>query len=161
MEEQVMNTLRDTQNVREYTSVLETLDRGSFWSKEWASRQYLGLVITAMCRSVVDDEHEARRFAVMRVLEVFLEHLHNLQPAGGPDYMSPRQRVAALAIPNYEEQCKPWLDVLEYMQLQNWTRKGIHSDPERVAVLRTAVEEQFSPAILAEVDAGAQTWWVR
>ena len=112
-------TLKDPRTAREYASVLETLDKATFWSKEWAARQYVGLVITAMCQSVVDDEHEARRYAMMRVLEVFVEHVHNLQPASIHDRLEPRRRVTALAVPNHEEQCKPWLDILEYMQLKN------------------------------------------
>ena len=75
---------------REYASVLEILDKATFWPKEWAARQYLGLVITAMCQSVVDDEHEARRYAMMRVLGVFVEHVHNLQPASIHDRLELR-----------------------------------------------------------------------
>ena len=156
-----MVTLRNTRTVEEYAAVLETLDKGSFWSKEWAARQYLGLVITAMCHSVIDDEHGARRYAVLRVLEVFLEHRYDLLPATDQDRMDPRERIATLAIPNCEEQCKPWLDVLEYMQLLNWTRKGVYEDAQRAAELRHSIEEQFSREVLAEVDNGTESWWVR
>lgn len=156
-----MLTLKDSRTTREYACVLETLDRGSFWSREWAAHQYLGLVVTAMCYSVIDDEHEARRYAVMRVLEVFLEHRHNLLPVSEHDRRQPRQRIAGLAIPNCEEQCKPWLDVLEYMQLMNWTRKGVYEDATRAEELRHAIEEQFSHELLAEVDVGPESWWVQ
>jgi hypothetical protein len=156
----MISTLKDTRTQHDYDSVLETLDKGAFWSRDWASRQYLGLVITAMCHSVVDDEHEARRFAVLRVLEVFLEHQHDLLPATDMDRLHPRNRIATLAIPNCEIECKPWLDVLEYMQLMNWTRKGVYEDSTRAEELRHAIEEEFSPAVLAEADADAQTWWV-
>ena len=154
-------TLKDDRTMREYAGVLETLEKGSFWPTDWAAHQYLGLVITGMCLSVVDDEHAARRFAVLRVLEAFLEHRHDLLPAMGPDLDQPRRRVATLAIPNCEEQCKPWLDVLEYMQLMNWTRKGTYRDDARAEELRHAIAEQFSPAVLAEVDAGPMGWWIR
>ena len=154
-------TLRDPQTTRAYASVLETLDKGSFWTKEWAARQYLGLVITAMCHSVVDDEHDARRYAVLRVLEVFLEHRHDLAPASIQDRQEPRRRVATLAIPNCEEQCKPWLDILEYMQLMNWTRKGVYEDAERAEELRHEIEEQFSREVLAEAEAGTDAWWIQ
>ena len=156
-----MVTLRDTRTMREYAAVLETLEKGSFWSREWAAKQYLGLVITAMCQSVTDDEHVARRYAVLRVLEVFLEHRHDLLPAAEQDRMDPRERVATLAIPNCEEQCKPWLDVLEYMQLMNWTRKGVYEDEARAIQLRQAIEEQFSREVLAEVDDGTESWWIK
>ncbi|MCK4513780.1 MAG: hypothetical protein KAU31_00910 [Spirochaetaceae bacterium] len=156
-----MLTLKDNRTRSEYASVLEALDKGSFWSKEWAERQYLGLVITAMCYSVIDDEHEARRYAMMRVLEVFLEHRHDLLPATDFDRLQPRSRIATLAIPNCEEQCKPWLDVLEYMQLMNWTRKGVCEDASRVEELRHAIEDQFSHQILAEIEIGPESWWIR
>lgn len=156
-----MTTLKDSRTVREYSSVLETLEKGSFWSREWAARQYLGVVITGMCLSVVDDEHDARRYAVARVLEVFLEHRHNLTPAVGSDLERPRHRVATIAIPNCEEQCEPWLDVLEYMQLENWSRKGIHSDVERANELRQKIGDKFSSEVLAEIDANTQGWWLR
>ena len=155
-----MLTLKDNRTRQEYACVLEILDKGSFWSKEWAARQYLGLVITAMCHSVIDDEHEARRYAVMRVLEVFLEHRHDLLPVSERDRRQPRQRIAGFAIPNCEEQCKPWLDILEYMQLMNWTRKGVYQDAARAGELRHAIEEQFSRELLAEVDVGPESWWL-
>ena len=156
-----MQTLKDDRTTGEYAAVLDTLDKGAFWPKEWAARQYLGLVITAMCHSVIDDEHQARRYAVLRVLEVFLEHRHDLLPTSERDRVQPRQRIATLAIPDCEEQCKPWLDILEYMQLMNWTRKGVYQDAARAAELRHAIEGQFSPEILAEIDIGPLSWWLR
>jgi len=156
-----MVTLRDSRTTDEYAAVLETLDKGSFWSREWADRQYLGLVVTAMCHSVIDDEYVARRFAVLRVLEVFMEHRHDLLPATEFDHLDPRERVATLAIPHHEGECERWLNVLEYMQLMNWTRKGLYEDAARADELRHAIEEDFSREVLAEIDAGTQTWWVQ
>ena len=157
----MVSTLRDTDNRHQYSAVLDTLERGSFWPRDWAARQYVGMVITAMCHAVIDDEHEARRFAVLRVLETFLEHRHDLLPATGQDCMNPRNRVATLAIPDCEEQCGPWLDILEYMQLRNWSRKGLHQDEAREQELRNAIEVQFSREILVEVEEGAEGWWMR
>ena len=46
------------------------------------------------------------------------------------------------------------------MQLMNWTRKGTYEDTSREEELRLAIEDQFSPEILAEIDIGPLTWWV-
>ena len=164
------HTLEGRNTRDQYAKVLDTLDKTAYWPREWAERQYIGLVVTAMCHSVIDDPHEARRYAVLRVLEVFLEHLHDLAPATDFDRSHPRNRIAPLAIPSCEEQCRPWLDVLEYMQLLNWTRKGVLDDATRVSELRQAIEEQFSSEILAEIHARAsladvngvpQAWWIQ
>jgi hypothetical protein len=154
-------TLKDNTTHDQYGSVLDTLEKGSFWSRDWATRQYVGLVITAMCHSVVDDEHEARRYAVLRVMEVLLEHQHDLLPATDFDRSQPRNRIATLAIPNCEAECKPWLDILEYMQLMNWSREGVFEDASRAEELRNAIGDQFSPDILAEIEAGPLSWWVQ
>lgn len=155
-----MLKMMDTETKREYLNVLETLDRGSFWPKEWAAEQELGLLITAMCFSVVNDKHDARRFAVLRVLELLLEDRHDLLPATVQDYAHPRNRIAPFAIPGYDEQCEPWLDVLEYQQLRNWRRKGVHEDPKREEQLRRSIEERFSGEFVAEIEEGVRTWWI-
>jgi hypothetical protein len=160
-EEKMLSTLRDVPNERRYDEVLDTLEKGSFWPRDWAARQYAGLIITAMCYAVVEDEHVARRYAVMRVLETFLEHRLDLAPTTPEDLMDPRSRVAHLAIPSYKEQCEPWLDILEYMQLRNWSRKGIHEDLDREGELRRAIETEFSHEVLEEVEASAAEWWIR
>lgn len=157
----MISTLKDRTTKEQYAGVLGTLEKGAFWSRDWANRQYVGMVLTAMCHAVMNDEHEARRFAVLRVMEVFLEHRHDLLPATEFDRLRPRNRIATLAVPDHEAECKPWLDVLEYMQLRNWTREGVFEDRPRSDELRVAIADQFSTEVLVEIDESADDWWIR
>lgn len=155
------NDVFDTEGVvTQYTAVLDVLDKAHLWDRQWAQRQHVGLVVTAMCYAVVEDENEARRFAVLRVLEVLLEHQADLLPATEADFVRPRSRVAALAVAERAHECAPWIDVLEYLQLRNWTRKGVYSDPNREGFLREQIEGSFGEKAFELIQANREAWWL-
>ena len=155
----MVDSLLTQEHTHRYREVLDILDRAGAWPREWAEHQYVGLVISAMCNTVVKDANEARRFAVLRVMETFMEHRHNLLPATSSDFIDPRSRVAKLALAEYEQECDPWIDILEYMQLQNWRRKGTAIDEARIASLRAQIADNFSPTLTDEIDKGTESWW--
>jgi hypothetical protein len=154
-----MDSLLTQEQTQRYREVLDVLDRANAWPRPWAEHQYVGLVISAMCNAVVKDANEARRYAVLRVMETFMEHRHDLLPATHSDFIEPRSRVAKLALAEYERECEPWIDILEYMQLQNWQRKGTSVDRSRIACLREQISDNFSPALADEIDEGTESWW--
>jgi hypothetical protein len=108
----------------------------------------------------MENENEARRLAVLRVLEVLLEHKADLLPATEADYLRPRSRVAALAVAGCAHACEPWIDVLEYLQLRNWTRKGVYSDPDREDFLQEQIASSFGPETPELLKADRAAWWV-
>ena len=153
-------TLQTQVTVSEYNDALGILDRMGCWDRQWAARQYIGLVVTGMCMAVAKNEIEGRQFVILRLLDVLLEHQFNLLPATALDFLNPRDRVAKLSIPEHEEECEPWLDILEYMQLRNWERKGTYGNQSRLAYLREQIGEEFSEELLKEVETCSMEWWV-
>lgn len=155
--------MRTSLNTPEVRSVLaETLDRlepMGMWDRTWAEHQYVGFVLTAMCLSVVDDLADARQYAVLRLLETLLEDRFNLLPATERDFHDPRRRVMKLVIHENREACEPWIDILEYLQLRNWRRKGVYEDTARIEELRGQIAERFSPELLIEIDKEGDEWW--
>ena len=142
-----------------HESVLATLDKAAAWPRSWAEHQYVGLVLSAMCAAVLNDPREARQYGVLRVMEAFMEHRHDLLPASLEDFQNPRSRVARLAIAEYKDACEPWIDILEYIQLRNWRRKTIYDDPARIADLREQISRSFSEELVAEIEEGTEDWW--
>lgn len=155
-----MKSLNVSPIVKEYGAVLDVLSAGSFWSRAWALRQYVGLVITAMCVSTVGDTTMARRYAVLRVMEIFLEHRCDFFPRTEGDRDAPRNRVALLSIPGLEAECEKWVDILEYMQIRNWIREGIPDETGRTDTLRSRIITHFSEDLMDEIDAQSKSWWL-
>jgi len=155
-----MTTFRTDEIEREYDAVLDVLDQGAFWKKRWAAELYIGRVLTAMSMDVSPTPTAARRNAVSRVMLVLLEHLHSLSPATDEDLQAPRDRVETLTIPCVGDKCERWIDLLELMQLRNWTKKGVFSDASRESELQKSVTEQFSPELLKEVQEVKGEFWV-
>jgi hypothetical protein len=155
-----MTTFRTDEIEREYDAVLDVLDQGAFWKKRWAAELYIGRVLTAMSMDVSPTPTAARRNAVSRVMLVLLEHLHNLSPATDEDLQAPRDRVETLTIPCVGDKCERWIDLLELMQLRNWTKKGLLSDASREAALEKSVSEQFSPELLREIQEVKGEFWL-
>ena len=156
----MIGTLKDETTTARMIRVLESLDEAGVAPFEWASSQYVARVITAMAHDTVDDELVARRYATLRLMDVLLEHRHNLLPAGPADFMDPRARVLPLAIGESVAQCEPWLDILEYMQLLNWKRKKIHSNPDRERDLKQKIVDNFSYDLVAEIHSDTEEWWI-
>jgi len=155
-----MTTFRTDEIEREYDAVLDVLDQGAFWKKRWAAELYIGRVLTAMSMDVSPTPTAARRNAVSRVMLVLLEHLHSLSPATDEDLQAPRDRVETLTIPCVGDKCERWIDLLELMQLRNWTKKGVFSDASREAALEKSVSEQFSPELLKEIQEVKGEFWL-
>jgi hypothetical protein len=155
-----MTSFKTDTIVSEYEAVLDSLDAGAFWARKWAARQYVGLVLTAMCIDLSPDVETARRCAVMRVMQVFLEQLHNLAPVSEDDIANPRRRVEMLAVPGQEAASERWIDVLELLQLRNWLRKKRIAETIRIEELRGRVTESFSAELLEEVEESTEEWWI-
>jgi hypothetical protein len=114
-----------------------------------------------MCYAVGATAQDAQRYATLRVLETYIEHLFDLFPATPEDIRDPRGRVRKLAIPGNEGACEPWIDILEYIQLRNWRRKGIGASfhEPRMQDLRRHIAMSFSPELVQEVEESTHEWW--
>ena len=146
----------------EYEEVVQALNPVCLWTEDWARRQYVGLVLTAMCHTVVENAKQAKQYAVLRAMETFVEHRYNLFPAQADDWTLPRQRVDKLQIPGAETECAPWIDVLEYIQLLNWRRKGLVAQDAfqgRIDELGGGISREFSPELLDEIKDETEQWW--
>ncbi len=156
--EGVTVSLRTPDVLAKYREVVDGLGSVGLWTKQWALAQYVGLVLTAMCYAVAKKAAQARQYAVLRVLETFVEHRFDLFPATESDMQLPRQRVEKLAVAGCEAECESWIDVLEYMQLRNWQRKGKEypGHAERIDLLRSRIAAAFSVQFANEVDDGPE-----
>jgi hypothetical protein len=62
-----------------------------------------------MSRAVLDDEMKARRYTVLRLMDVMFEHKHDLLPSTAADAQHARARILPIAIGEQFIKSEPWL----------------------------------------------------
>ena len=124
-----------TPTTEEYTTFVERhsaifADFGIDRMKRYA----VAKLVYDMCHTVVDDPVEAELHAIAKVSMLLAEIRHSLSPT--EDYLErPMERLRPFLISGAEERQRPWIELLNLIQLRNWHRKGVGDYSAEIAEL--------------------------